>query len=222
MPFNLTRPIIYQITSGTTTTKTTLQSDEFSRILRSIATAVELQIPLFQIREKELSGRALYELAGRAAKLTQGSATKVLVNDRSDIANSAGAAGVQLTARSLPPDVVRQMHGNDFLIGVSTHSVYEACVARERKADFVLFGPIFDTPSKRSFGPPQGLAKLREVTNELGSFPVLAIGGITIENVRECFTAGAAGIAAIRLFADSFSLRWTVNAIRSAYNNLSV
>jgi thiamine-phosphate pyrophosphorylase len=212
--FNLTLPIIYQITGGTTTTRTTPQSDEFSHILRLVESAVALQISLFQIREKELSGRVLYELASRAADIARGSATKVLVNDRSDVANSAGAHGVQLTARSLPPDVVRRIHGDDFLIGVSTHSVDEARVARERRADFVLFGPIFETASKRMFGEPQGLDRLREVTIALQGFPVVAIGGIGLENVSECLNAGATGVAAIRLFANRASLQKTLDVIR--------
>jgi thiamine-phosphate pyrophosphorylase len=219
MPLIHTRPIIYHITSGTTTTETTPQSDEFSQILRLVESAVELKIPLFQIRERELSGRVLYQLAVRAVDLTRGSVTRVLVNDRSDIAGAAGTNAVQLTAHSLPPDVVRQVHGEDFLIGVSTHSIDEARLARERKADFVLFGPIFDTPSKRSFGKPQGLDKLREVTIELGCFPVVAIGGIAIENVAACFEAGAAGVAGISLFGESSTLPRIVSEIGEKYNS---
>jgi len=166
-------------------------------------------MPLFQIREKSLPARVLYDLVSRAAEITRGSKTRLLVNDRSDIARAAGADGVHLTTRSLPADVVRQVYGPEFLIGVSTHSLEEARAARDAGADFVVFGPVFETGSKRSFGEPQGLDKLRQVTGELREFPVLAIGGITFENVGACFQAGASGIAAIRLlnnpesFADS-------------------
>jgi thiamine-phosphate pyrophosphorylase len=133
-------------------------------------------------------------------KITRGSKTRLLVNDRLDIALAAGADGVQLTARSLPADVVRKICGPEFLICVSTHSLAEAQTAQVAGADFVVFGPIFDTESKRAFGEPQGLDKLREVTNKLGKFPVLAIGGITRENLAACVAAGASGIAGISMF----------------------
>ena len=92
------------------------------------------------------------------------------------------------------------MCGPEFLIGVSTHSLAEARAAQAGGADFVVFGPVFDTESKRAFGEPQGLDRLREVTIELGEFPVLAIGGITRENSAACMDAGASGFAGISLF----------------------
>jgi thiamine-phosphate pyrophosphorylase len=138
----------------------------------------------------------VFELATRAAALTRGTATRVLVNDRFDIARAAGVSGVHLTSRSLPTHLVREICGNDFVIGVSTHSLEEAQSASKAQADFVVFGPVFATGSKQ----PQGLEKLREVTQALSGFPVLAIGGINLENANDCFQAGASGIAAIRLF----------------------
>ena len=153
-----------------------------------------------QIREKSLSARVLYELATRAAAITRGTATRLLVNDRFDVARAAGADGVHLTARSLPVKVVRAICGDDFLIGVSTHSLETALNARSEGADFIVFGPVFETPSKQIYGEPQGLERLREVTKALEGFPVIAIGGINRENADECFRAGASGIAAIRLF----------------------
>jgi thiamine-phosphate pyrophosphorylase len=193
MPLQLPRPIIYPITSGRTTQTT-------ADILRFLQGVVTAQLPIVQIREKSLPARVLYELTARAAEITRGSKTRLLVNDRVDIALAAGADGVHLTSRSLPADVVRNICGPDFLIGVSTHSLVEARAARAAGADFVVFGPIFDTESKRAFGEPQGLDKLREVASELGEFPVLAIGGITRENLAACIDAGASGIAGISLF----------------------
>jgi thiamine-phosphate pyrophosphorylase len=191
MPLHLPRPISYPITSGRTT---------IPDILRFLQNVVTAQLPLVQIREKSLPARELYELTARAAEITRGSKTRLLVNDRVDIARAAGADGVHLTSRSLPADVARSICGPEFLIGVSTHSLAEARVAQAAGADFVVFGPIFDTASKRAFGEPQGLDKLREVTNALGEFPVLAIGGITRENLAACVAAGASGIAGISLF----------------------
>ena len=215
MPLDLPKPIIYLITSGSTTNKTTPDSPEFSQLLTLIKTAVAAQIPLIQIREKALNTRVLYELTRRAVGIAHGSSTRVLINDRFDVALGAGADGVQLTAQSLPARVVRSATSNRFLIGVSTHSVHEAEEARSGGADLVLFGPVFETESKRSFGPPQGLSKLADIAAAVDT-PVIAIGGIAIENVRECLRHGAAGIAAIRLLNDSNSLLETVAAIRKA------
>ena len=191
MPLKFPVPIVYPITSG---------KSSITDILRLIHAAVDAEVPLFQIREKTLSARALYELVVRAVSITRGSKTRLMVNDRVDVARAAGADGVQLTARSLPADVVRMTCGPDFLIGVSTHSREEAQVARDGGADFVVFGPVFETESKRGFGAPQGLDRLRAVTRALEDFPVLAIGGITLENIPECLSAGARGVAGISLF----------------------
>ena len=185
-------PIVYPITSG----QATPDDPQFLRLVRA---AVDAEVPLFQIREKSLSARVLFDLVARAAEITHGSKTRLLVNDRSDIARAAGADGVHLTAQSLPVAVVRKTCGAEFLIGVSTHSLAEAQAARDAGADFVVFGPVFETESKRAYGAPQGLGKLREVTRALGEFPVMAIGGITLENFSECFEAGARGVAAIRM-----------------------
>ncbi len=163
--------------------------------MRLVEAAVAADISLVQIREKELTTRVLYELVTRAASITRSTGTRLLVNDRFDVARAAGADGVQLTARSLPAQLVRQICGPDFLIGVSTHSLEEAAAASA--ADFVVFGPVFATGSKQ----PQGLDKLREVTSALNGFPVVAIGGIDLHNADDCFQAGASGIAAIRLFS---------------------
>jgi thiamine-phosphate pyrophosphorylase len=122
---------------------------------------------------------------------------------------------VHLTAKSLPAQVVRKIYGPEFLIGVSTHSFDEARAAQARGADFVVFGPVFETESKREFGPAQGLERLQELTSELREFPVVAIGGITLENVAACFKAGARGVAAIHLLNDAERLASIVEVIRN-------
>lgn len=149
----------------------------------------------------------LYELTTRALAISKGGTTRLLVNDRFDIARAAGADGVHLTSRSLPTKVIRSIVDEDFLIGVSTHSLETAQQARHEGADFVVFGPVFETPSKQVFGEPQGIEKLRQVTSELPGFPVFAIGGIDLGNIADCFRAGASGIAAIRLFQTT-DLKW--------------
>ena len=161
--------------------------------------------------------RDLYDLTTHAVEITRASDTRLLVNDRSDIARTAGADGVHLTTQSLPPRVVRKTYGPEFLIGVSTHSLDEARAARDGGADFVVFGPVFETESKREFGEPQGLDRLAEVTSELRGFPVVAIGGITLDNAGSCFEAGTSGVAAIRLLNDAERMSLIVEAIRSVY-----
>ncbi|HSE30417.1 MAG TPA: thiamine phosphate synthase [Pyrinomonadaceae bacterium] len=214
MPLNLPKPIIYLITSGATTIQTTPDSSDFSQLLLLIKTAVAAEIPLLQIREKALSTRVLYDLTGRALEISRGTSTRILVNDRLDVALAAGAAGVQLTSQSLPANVVRGATPDNFLIGVSIHSVTEATDAESGGADFVVFGPVFETESKRKFGPPQGLTKLADVATAVSGLPVIAIGGIAVENVRECLDHGAAGIAAITLLNDSNNLATTVSKIQ--------
>lgn len=206
-------PLLYLITSGETTNRTTPATEDFSHVLQLIQAAVACRIDLVQIREKNLSTSVLYDLTASAAVITKGSATKLLVNDRADVAFAAGADGVHLTTTSLPTSVVRQAFGDAFLIGVSTHSLDEARRASLSGADFVVFGPVFETPAKEKYGEPQGLKQLETITSELGPFPVLALGGITIARVSDCIRAGASGIAAIRMLSDPRQLDRTVSEI---------
>jgi len=162
-----------------------------------------------QIREKDLAALELSHLALGAVRIMEPSTARarVIVNDRLDVAVAAGAAGVHLGRESLPAsDVVRWCReGNapsGFLIGVSCHSVEEARQAENAEASYVFFGPVFDTPSKKPFGSPQGLARLSEACRSV-RIPVIAIGGVDETNGAECLRAGAAGIAAIRLFQES-------------------
>ena len=203
MPLDLSQPIRYAITNGATTSQTTPDDPEFAFVLHLVQAAVSRKIPLFQIREKKLSARVLYELVCRAVDITRGSATRLLVNDRFDVARAAGADGVQLTSVSLPARVVREACGAEFVIRVSTHSLREARAARDGGADFVVFGPVFETESKRVFGAPQGLEELRRVASELAGFPVLAIGGVSLDNAESCYVAGASGFAGISWFRDA-------------------
>lgn len=195
-------PLIYLITGGKTTDQTTSATRDFINIQQLVKAAVDARIDLIQLREKHLSASVLYELATNAALITRGSATKLLVNDRADIAAAAGADGVHLTTHSLPADVVRRTFGDQFLIGVSTHSLAEAVVARSSGANFVVFGPVFETASKVEYGEPAGLANLAHVVSELAPFPVLALGGLTTDNIADCLRAGARGVGAIRMLSN--------------------
>jgi len=220
MSLNLSKPILYLITPGATAEATTPSSEPFQEILHQVSAAVAAGIQLIQLREKNLTARVLFELTERVMAIVRGTATKVLVNDRADIAAGAGAEGVHLTVRSLEVDVVRKTFGPNFLIGVSTHSPVEARRARDAGADFVVFGPVFPTLSKKEYGPPLGIGKLSEVVHELAPFPVLAIGGVSKDNAGECLRAGASGVAAITLFAESETLKTNAEMVRKLYTGV--
>src|SRR5438128_10424827 len=145
MSLNLSKPILYLITPGATAEATARSSESFQESLHPVSAAVGAGIQLIQLREKHLTARVLFELTERVMEIVRGTSTRVLVNDRTDIAAGAGANGVHLTTRSLEADVVRRTFGPNILIGVSTHSHAEARRARDAGADFVVFGPVFPT-----------------------------------------------------------------------------
>ena len=219
MPLPPARPITYLITGGETSRATTPSSEEFRRTLALVRAAAGARVMLVQLREKGLGGRVLFELAAAAAQVARGTGTRVLVNDRPDIARAAACDGVHLTTSSLDAAAVRRAFGEDFLIGVSTHAFEEARAARGGGADFAVFGPVFDTPSKRAYGSPPGLEALRRTALELSPFPVVALGGVGEGEVERVLRAGAAGVAGIRLFADGQNLARTVHLIGRAYDN---
>ncbi len=149
-----------------------------------------------QLREKDLAGRELYQVAVAIREATVRCQAKFFVNDRIDVAIASGADGVQLPGDSFPPTVARKLMPRPAIIGVSVHSLAEARSAVADGADFVMFGPIFDTPSKRRFGKPQGLEQLKRLSAGLAK-PVVAVGGINPANVGEVIGAGASGVACI-------------------------
>jgi thiamine-phosphate pyrophosphorylase len=215
MKLDPSKPILYLITRGATTEATTVDSPEFNQIIECVSAAVAAEIDLVQLREKRLSARVLFELTRQAFALTRGTATRLVVNDRSDIAAAAGADGVHLATLSIDAARIRGTFGNEFLIGVSTHSVAEARTAKDAGADFIVFGPVFDTSSKRGYGSPVGVVGLSRVTRELTDFPVLALGGITMENFTHCLSAGARGIAGISLFSQPHELKTIAAQIKN-------
>ena len=214
MLLNLSKPILYLITRGTTTEATTRDSSEFQDILSQVSSAVAAGIDLIQVREKHLTARVLFELTERAVEITHGTATRLLVNDRADVAVGAGADGVHLTTQSLDARAIRRTFGSDLLIGASTHSLEEVRSAKEGGADFIVFGPVFLTASKEKYSAPVGVAELERVARELRPFPVLALGGVHLENAETCLRVGASGIAGISLFNESSRLEEVVAKIR--------
>lgn len=202
MSFPVDEPIVYLITKGEATASNF--GEKSREILDIIRVAVEEKVSLVQLREKNLSVRLLFELTNDVASITRGSVTRLLVNDRAEIAVAAKADGVHLTASSVPVDVIRKNFPREFIIGVSTHTVDSTLNASASGADFAVFGPIYETPNK---GEPQGIEKLTEVCERVGPFPVLALGGIRESNISSIVEAGAAGFAAIRALNDPGSLR---------------
>lgn len=172
------------------------------RLVEMIGDAARAGVDLVQLRERDLAVRDLVALARDARAAVEGTATRLLVNDRFDVALAAGLHGVHLTTRSLAPGLVRAA-APDLYLGVSTHSVAEASAAELDGADLVVCGPVYDTPSKRGMGEPLGPKTLAEAAAAAAPIPVLALGGVTRENAAEA-AAKTGGIAAIRLFQDAW------------------
>jgi thiamine-phosphate pyrophosphorylase len=190
------------------------------QLLAVIERALLAGVDLVQIREKELSARELFELTRAAVGLVRGRDTraKILVNARADVALAAGAHGVHLPAGSVSPAEIRRVSPPGFVVGVSCHHPHEVGRAAKEGADFVVFGPVFETASKRVYGPPQGLQRLREACATAG-IPVLALGGVGPGNAAQCLAAGAVGLAGISLFQQAKDLAATIATLRALLDN---
>ena len=217
------RPILAYITDRRSLPLAT-SLDASDLLLKRIGALAPAGIDWIQIREKDLGGRDCAALCARAidaVRLAAGGAhTRVIVNDRLDIALSLGAGGVHLGEDGLPVGETRKLLAArdapaDFLCGVSCHSLETARLAEQSGADYIFFGPIFTTPSKATYGPPQGLRRLEEVARSV-VIPVIAIGGINLASASSCLAAGAAGLAAIRLFQDAPDPAGLIHTLRAA------
>ena len=173
---------------------------------RSLAALVEEALrggaDLVQVREKDLATTDLLALATEMRAITKRHGKRLVVNDRIDVAVSVGADGVHLPASSFAISDARQLLGEERIIGVSTHSVAEAETAERSGADYVVLGPVFDTPSKRAYGTPLGLDSLARAACSL-SIPILAVGGIDASNVEAVRRTGVTGVAVIRALCSS-------------------
>ncbi|MCW5893528.1 MAG: thiamine phosphate synthase [bacterium] len=159
-----------------------------------VAAACDAGLPAVQLREKDLCGRALYVLAERLRAVTARRRALLLVNERIDVAVAVGADGVHLGAGALAVPDARTLLPAGALVGVSTHAPEELAAT---DADYAVFGPVWETPSKRAFGPPQGVARLRAAV-AAACVPVLAIGGVEVATAATARAAGARGVAVIR------------------------
>ena len=181
--------------------------------LEVIAEAAQAGCQLIQIREKDLSASELSEFVRAAITVARG--TKILVNDRVDVALATGADGVHLRTNSLPVADIRRHLSAQLLIGVSTHSLAEAQAADAGGADFIVCGPVYPTPSKSSYGVPLGINRFAAICHEV-NLPVLALGGITMDNFSDCFSHQASGIAAISLFNNRNTLGTNIKIVLSS------
>lgn len=152
-----------------------------------------------QLREKHLSPREFYREASEALSAARSSGVRLIINDRVDIALALAADGVHLGQDDLPPAAAREILGEQAIIGFSTHSVEQASEALRLPVDYLAIGPIFPTLSKEKPDPVIGLEGLRRVREMTGEMPLVAIGGIRLENISEVLEAGADSVAVISL-----------------------
>lgn len=205
-------PLVYLITDRRMLPHANHET-QITSLIEFVKSAITAGVDMIQIRERDLSTRETYSLTETVASEARARNARVLVNDRADVAACA-SAGVHLTTRSLPARIVRDTFGPAMHVAVSTHSIEEAIEAEQGGADFIVFGPVFETESKRAFGPPVGIPALRRVIERV-RIPVIALGGIKIDNFHHALEAGAAGIAAISLFAACEDMPELISRIKS-------
>ena len=162
-------------------------------LLQRVLTAAA---PAIQLRERDLSARELVTLAREVQAVMASRRSPLLINDRIDVALALEGVGINLRSDSLPVSVARQLLGARRLLGISVHAVEEAVQAELQGADYVILGPIYETPSKQMFGPPLGIHTLEKACR-LVRIPIIGIGGVTVARAREMRRAGAFGAAVI-------------------------
>lgn len=172
-------------------------SAQLAALERQLDEAIEAGVDLIQLREGDLSGQDLLDLAARVGARVRQTQTRVLVNDRADVALTIPEVGLHLKSDGPPVSLVRPLAGADRLIGRSTHDPVNKGLVDG--ADFLVFGTVFPSASKPPGAPAAGVEALRRACAAV-TVPVLAIGGITPERVAECRHGGAAGLAAIGIF----------------------
>ena len=164
---------------------------------------------IFQVREKGIDAASLWTLCSQIAPIIDEAGSILAINERFDIALASGAGAVHLPESSCPADVIRKA-ARGLLAGQSVHNSAAAMKASSAGFDYLLFGPVFQTPSKAPFGPPQGLEKLREICEKV-RIPVFAVGGVTHDKALACIECGAWGVAALTPFLDAGSMPETIN-----------
>jgi len=178
-----------------------------------VQAAYRAGVDYIQVREKDLSGRRLATLVEDMLALPGRANSRLLVNERLDVARALGADGLHLPADSLPVAAVRRWVGSSWIVGVSCHSAQEVERAAAGGADYVLLGPVFATPSKPG-AQSLGLSRLAEICGRF-LIPVFALGGVDLGNAGDCVAAGARGVAGIRLFQQAADLEAVCRHLRA-------
>ena len=219
------RPILCYVTDRRSLPLST-SADAHNLLFASVERAAAAGVDWIQLREKDFSGKEWQELVHESLRRISrlGAGTRLFVNDRMDVALACGAGGVHLSENGIPVSEACRLRDEffasssekrDFLVGVSCHSLGASLGAARAGADYIYFSPIFNTPSKANYGPPQGLDRLAAICRAV-TIPVIAIGGISAEKAESCLHAGAAGVAAIRMFQDSVDLNDTLRALHNS------
>ena len=186
-------------------------------LLQRVLTAAA---PAIQLRERDLSARELMTLAREVQALTASHRSHLLINDRIDVALALEGVGVHLRSKSLPVPVARQMLGAQRLLGISVHAVEEAVQAESQGVDYIVLGPIYETPSKQMFGPPLGIHTLEKAC-KLVRVPILGIGGVTAARAREMRRAGAFGAAVITAILSATDVESAASKLLDAVTRVS-
>lgn len=193
--------LIYLITEGKLTTQNFATKKK--QVIDIVEFAVKYQIDFIQIREKNLSAELVFKLTQETVEIAKNSKTKILVNERFDLAIAAKADGVHLTSKAIPVIEVKKCVPNNFIIGISAHSASDIKSAQLQGADFVTFSPIFPSPNK---GKPTGINQLAEVSKTFFPFPVIALGGINETNYLNILEKSS-GFASIRFLNNQENLK---------------
>lgn len=187
-------------------------------LVRAVALALDGGVDWVQLRDKSASAAALFAQAQQLKSVVAQHGARLAINDRLDVGLGVRAAAVHLAGQSLPVDVAVQLAGNNLLIGRSVHSLDEAQRAAEAGADYLTFGHVFPTSTHPGL-PPRGLAQLQQIV-EAVTVPVLAIGGITVDNLEDVIATGCAGVAVISAILSDADPCRAAARLRRALDNL--
>ena len=188
------------------------------KVVEEFARFADAGIRAYQMRQQSWNDRMRFNTALQLVRASARIDARIVINERADIAALADAAGVHLPEAGIKITEAKQIAKKSF-VGMSCHSISSALKAQEGAADYIFFGPIYETESKRAFGLPLGMEKLRDVCAHV-SIPVFAIGGITPARAAECRAAGAHGVAVIGALANPNNLSVTVREFQDALGGL--
>lgn len=189
-----------------------------NELLKQITSLSAAGVRAIQVREKHMPAGELLNISKSAGRMIKRDQTRLIINERLDIAILAGASGIHSTSNGIENRYIRKFASGMFS-GKSVHSLVEAVNAEKDGYEYILFGPVFRTPAKVKYGKPQGLKKLGEICNSV-EIPVFAVGGINLKRIKKCINAGAYGVAAIREFQDTNNINNAVKEFRKELGSL--